>query len=428
MSNTLSVNAPPGVWVCSTDMMLTISPDTKIDWTQYSDGITMILFQGDVDYAKDHGVIKLGDKGKVKDITFKATVDVLKSCALENGKVPMVSGVVYMNISIVEKILSFHVYAPLDACTYYGLDNGADPIQLSLFFDILLCLAEDVTESDFVCGERSGSYGRSTRMGTKCSSKHEMTLMKGARASLWKILRGVSLKGVVIENGEFDYMHPSAECYRRQMLRSVEKFVDGPFDYNNHTHVCFHEDNQGKPPDVDLSTVVVNSIIENGINIGKESVVSHCQLQGNINIGTGCVLTGITPHDFKSLCPGTVLAKDLCILGYTVSLPGLRGKSRGFWWCLVFTMNFSTYCNKPWKVFFEGTGINSEEVWIGVPEQRRSLWNAKLFPVVHPFDVLEEDAGKDDIFWLASTGVSDIPDQQKLNRSQNVSTSELRCV
>ena len=37
---------------------------------------------------------------------------------------------VYMNISIVEKILSFHAYAPLDACTYYGLDNGADPIQV----------------------------------------------------------------------------------------------------------------------------------------------------------------------------------------------------------------------------------------------------------------------------------------------------------
>lgn len=37
---------------------------------------------------------------------------------------------VYINISIVEKILSFHVYAPLDACTYYGLDNGADPIQV----------------------------------------------------------------------------------------------------------------------------------------------------------------------------------------------------------------------------------------------------------------------------------------------------------
>ncbi|XP_020619681.1 L-fucose kinase-like [Orbicella faveolata] len=200
VSNTLSVNAPPGVWICSTDMILTVAPDTKIDWKQYSDGITMILFQGDINYATGHGVVKLGDKGKVKDITFKGTVDMLKSCALQNGKVPLVSGVVYINISIVEKILSFHVYAPLDACTYYGLDNGADPIQLSLFFDILLCLAEDVTEADFVCGERSGSYGRSTRMGTKCSSKDEMTLMRGARASLWKILRGVSLKGGTVRS------------------------------------------------------------------------------------------------------------------------------------------------------------------------------------------------------------------------------------
>ena len=46
---------------------------------------------------------------------------------------------------------------------------------------------------------------------------------------------------VVIEKGEFDYMHPSAECYRRQMLKSIEKFGDFPLDSNNHTHVCFHE-------------------------------------------------------------------------------------------------------------------------------------------------------------------------------------------
>ena len=44
---------------------------------------------------------------------------------------------------------------------------------------------------------------------------------------------------VVIEKGEFDYMQPSAECYRRQMLKSVEKFGAGQFDHSNHTHVCF---------------------------------------------------------------------------------------------------------------------------------------------------------------------------------------------
>lgn len=43
---------------------------------------------------------------------------------------------------------------------------------------------------------------------------------------------------VVIENGEFDYMHPNAKCYRRQMLSSVEKFGDVPFDRNSYTHIC----------------------------------------------------------------------------------------------------------------------------------------------------------------------------------------------
>ena len=45
----------------------------------------------------------------------------------------------------------------------------------------------------------------------------------------------------MIEKGGFDYMHPFAECYRKQMLTSVEKFVDGQFDFNNHTHVCFRK-------------------------------------------------------------------------------------------------------------------------------------------------------------------------------------------
>ena len=45
----------------------------------------------------------------------------------------------------------------------------------------------------------------------------------------------------MIEAGEFDYMHPSAECYRQQMLTSIEKFGGVPFDYSRHTHVCLNK-------------------------------------------------------------------------------------------------------------------------------------------------------------------------------------------
>lgn len=421
VSSILSLNAPPGIWVCSTDMILSVSSDTKIDWEQFSDGITMILFPGEFSAAKDYGVVKLGKEGKVQDIFFKGTHNERKTCTLENGKVPVVGGVVYVSIKAAKRILNLHVFAPLDACTYYGLDNGADPIQLSLFFDILLCLAEDLTESAFVNGERSGSYGCSTRMGTKCSSKKEMTMMKAARNCLWKVLRGITLRGVVIENGEFDYMHPNAKCYRRQMLSTIEKFVDFPFNFNGCTHISFVKNSEGKLPEVASSVVLVNTIIEGGVTIGNDSVVSNCHFQGNINIGSGCVLAGIAPLDFKGLNSGTTLTNDLCILGFNVSLPGLGGKSQRV--LVVFGINdelqiassspLSTYCNHPWELFFEKTAVSPEEIWIGVPEDHRSLWNARLFSVAHPF---HEDTGKNDILYLANTGVSEISNQEKLTR------------
>ena len=34
----------------------------------------------------------------------------------------------------------------------------------------------------------------------------------------------------------------------------------------------------------------------------------------------------------------------------------------------------SSYCNKPWKVLFGGTGINPEEVWIGVVRDHFKHW------------------------------------------------------
>ena len=44
-------------------------------------------------------------------------------------------------------------------------------------------------------------------------------------------------------------------------------------------HYFVKQDEGGKDAVVEASSVVVNSIVEGGISIGKESVVSHCHLQ-----------------------------------------------------------------------------------------------------------------------------------------------------
>lgn len=42
-----------------------------------------------------------------------------------------VSGVVFFSVETAEHLLATHVNPPLDACTYMGLDSGAQPVQVT---------------------------------------------------------------------------------------------------------------------------------------------------------------------------------------------------------------------------------------------------------------------------------------------------------
>lgn len=149
-----------------------------------------------------------------------------------------VSGVVFFSVETAEHLLATHVSPPLDACTYMGLDSGAQPVQvtkgsnpgpltgserlsdlgpvrspfwvslsadgtsstvglrgpaaalpiatlltltqLSLFFDILLCMARNMSRENFVAG-------RPPEMGQ--GDPDVARYLKGARAQLWRELR-----------------------------------------------------------------------------------------------------------------------------------------------------------------------------------------------------------------------------------------------
>ena len=48
-----------------------------------------------------------------------------------------VGGVVFFSAEVADKMLVLHAFPPLDACTYYGLDNGAPPIQVDHLMNVL---------------------------------------------------------------------------------------------------------------------------------------------------------------------------------------------------------------------------------------------------------------------------------------------------
>lgn len=57
-------------------------------------------------------------------------------------KVALDSGVVFFDAQTTQILTNIHLYPPLDACTYMGVDNGATPLRIELYLDIMEALGD----------------------------------------------------------------------------------------------------------------------------------------------------------------------------------------------------------------------------------------------------------------------------------------------
>ncbi|XP_078608481.1 L-fucose kinase-like isoform X1 [Branchiostoma floridae x Branchiostoma japonicum] len=400
MTRKISPGSPPGVWVCSTDMLLTVPNILEMDWTDF-DGVCAITVAADVTYARNHGVYKVNTEGTVEDIVYKPSNVGMQELVTAEGTVHLVAGVVFLSSSAAERLLTVHVTPPLDACTYLGLDSGAEPIKLSLFFDILLCMATLVTEEAFVSGDRSGQYGGTPRP----RNERDVMTMRNARALLWKTLRGINVKAVCIPNGRHDYMTENASVHLQHLVKCplqtdpICNLTWAPITHSAIQDGCTVED----------GSVVVNSVLEGKVHVSSGSAISHCHLKGPICIPEGCYLHALgeevsqvlraaelVPHTvlqcFHVKLFGTNTATVYTVFGTKDGLQATAGED-------------NTFCNESWDVFFQRTGILHGDLWgPHMPADECCLMNAKLFPVFHP----TEPVGIAEVLWLLhnSKGVS----------------------
>ncbi|NWY72784.1 FUK kinase, partial [Erithacus rubecula] len=372
MTHRLCVGSPPGVWVCSTDMLLTVPSTPGINWDGFQ-GVRVIAVPGSPAYARSHGVYLTNEQGLVHDIIYKGTEAQIQQCAGSDGTVPLVCGIVFFSSDAAEQLLATHVIPPLDACTYMGLDSGAPPIQLSLFFDIVLCMAGGMTEEDFVKGGGDAS-------------------VRSARSVLWSALRGFPLSMACIPNASYDYMSASASDHIRSLTLLPGSASHLHFCKTAHSHVdqpCLLEDGSS----------VTNCLLEGTVQLAAGSVIQHCHLQGPLVIGPGCLLSGLSVDSSPALrgCP----LRDIVLQGHHVRLRHLP--------CRVFTLTGrlddwqqspvekATYLNMPWAEFFQRTGIREGDLWDAeTPQGSRCLLSARLFPVLHAREAL----GLQDVLWL----------------------------
>uniref|UniRef100_A0A8C7FLE2 L-fucose kinase n=1 Tax=Oncorhynchus kisutch TaxID=8019 RepID=A0A8C7FLE2_ONCKI len=323
LSNQVCPGSPPGVWVCSTDMILTMPTTFKMSWEGFS-GVRVLALPGDVSYAANHGVYFADEQGRVRDIIYKGSEERIRRAAQPDGMVPLVSGPVFFCRRVLERLLKAHVTPPLDGCTYMGMDSGAPPIQISLFLDLLMCLCSDVSESEFVNGERAG-----------CSSpiSQQGAVVRSARALLWRILRGTTL-----------HMGMSLSMWYIILCTC---------------QMC-HPITSGR---------VINSVLEGDVSVASGAVIQHCHLQGPVDVHSGCLLSGLEVTS-SSHIQQLALTNDHIIQGHHIQLGEMK--------ITVYTV-LGAYDDL--KVIFHHLNCRTD-LWGSGRSQ--SLMEARLFPVFQP--------------------------------------------
>ncbi|XP_067651598.1 L-fucose kinase-like isoform X1 [Haliotis asinina] len=390
----LAVKADPGVWISSTDMLVSIPADADIAWKQ-SEAIA-ISVPSTPQYCKDHGVFKIDAQGFVEDILYKEKVGNLESCQRSDGSVPAVVGIVYFNEAVAGKLLSFYMKPPLDACTYMGLDSGQPPLQLSLFFDVMLPMTTGLSETDFVSGERSGTFGKPMQQ----QSSESRTNMALARALLWKELHGYRMKACMVESGSFHYLTDLASEHKKMLLSCpLEQCGFKDLIWNNIIHSCIKDE-----ADVDSNVTIINSRLQGEVTVGARSVMSHCDLHGRISVGRDSIISCLSVEEVNKKKRTINFGDGLVIQGFHIYLKTL-GTSP---YVLTVHGRFdnikapswkssSTFCNEPWLVVLNRTGITKEDLWgTEVENDNQTILTAKMFPVFHATDVI----GLREILWL----------------------------
>ncbi|KAM8946017.1 L-fucose kinase [Pelodytes ibericus] len=372
----LCPGSPPGVWICSTDMVLKLPSTPRIDWEQFR-GARVISLPGTPDYAKNHGVYLTNGQGLVRDIIYCGSEERIQQCVLEDQRVPLVSGIVFLCSETVEHFLSTLVLPPLDGCTYQGLDSGAEPLVVSLFLDVLMSMAQDVDLERFLDGAPS--------TGDKGSR------IRSARSVLWRELHDLPLSLVYIPDGSYEYLTQ----YPRQHIDNLIKAASqGP----NHSKMA--HSSATHPLLIEDGSSVINSQLNGEVHVSPGSVIQHCHLQGSLHVGPGCLLSSIDQTAASELCglrlsdvilqAHPIRVQHLRLTAYSLLGTGDQLQGPSGW-------GSDTFLNLPWDTFFGRTGICENELWgLGAPPDKRSLLSAQLFPVLHPCETL----GVSDVLWF----------------------------
>ncbi|XP_020085219.1 bifunctional fucokinase/fucose pyrophosphorylase isoform X2 [Ananas comosus] len=147
--------------------------------------------------------------------------------------------------------------------------------------------------------------------------------------------------------------------------------------------------------DIAATAVILSSKISPGVSIGEDSLVYDSSLSGRIQIGSQSIVVGV---NIQGLSQCEQSGKLVCFIlpdrHCLWEVPLVKSVGRILIYCglhdnpKVSLEENGTFCGKPWRKVLSDLKIDEADLWGSSTTQQKCLWNAKLFPVVSPVEML----------------------------------------
>ncbi len=331
-----------GLLVASGDVILTF-PASQLQWDR--PGVCGVAMRQPVETGSQHGVYVLGDEGRVYSFLQKPSAAEVKAAGglLPGGEVALDIGLLRFDAPTAARLTELAGVVKRDSrweLTTGILGPGAP--EIDLYQHVTLAL--------------TGQY-------RPAATGHPSI------ARLAEALRGTPFWCSLVD-GEFTHIGTTSHFHR--LMTQESRFRDL---YRAQLHL-----GGPAPPGVVSSGVVVDSVFRAGAEIGPESLAIECLLDVPLRTGRGAIAHGLMGIEQPVEIPPETVVHQIPVrledggAGVVFRVYGIEDDPKQ-----LVGSGRSTWFGRPIREAFDELGIRPEDVWPGVPEAERSLWNAALF-------------------------------------------------
>ncbi len=343
-----SVGASTGVLVASGDVLLVF--DHRQLAFEHS-GVIGVAAAAPLETGRRHGVYVVSEEEQgVRAFLHKPEVDKLRrwNGILDDGQVLIDTGLVWLDSTTAIKMAAL---AKEDALAGLCHAPSAESGSINFYGDLVLPLARSTSYEDYLNDTSDGAATPEIRR---------------AREVIWQRMRDTPLHCARLCPAMFIHFGTSIEYWTTVTSKNMAQTVCGWT--NDVAAVTVAE---GKP----LS--LINSAVESTLVDGEQAaLIIDSHIAGPLSWQGACLLSNVKTRRVLHLSADVVLHQLPLDEGYVTRVYGVRDDPKK-----GVSSAQGTFMGRPWNAWLEAFRISTEDLWAGIAQEKRSLWNARLYPV-----------------------------------------------